>query len=102
MAPAMKSATTASTGVLADDGGAAGMDKPAAKQPDAKPAAKDAAALTLTGMKIKIAGTSASALETLRYTTSPTAVAALDTRVHLVDAAYEAFLADVRARIDTI
>jgi hypothetical protein len=67
-----------------------------------KPEAKAAAPLALAGIKTKIAGTCALAHETLRYTTSTAVVAAMPTRAHLVDAAFEAFISDVRARIDTI
>jgi hypothetical protein len=67
-----------------------------------KPEAKAAAPHALVGLKAKIAGTSASALETLRYTTSTAVVAVMPARAHLVDAAFEAFISDVRARIDTI
>ncbi len=39
---ALIAGSTLSAGLMADDGGAAGMDKPAAKQPEAKPETKDA------------------------------------------------------------
>lgn len=70
-----------------------------ALHPGNKTAAKAACTLFLQGLRGHIVGSNADAISILRYSSNPNAASGVNL---ITDAAWEAHLADVRAKIDTL